>query len=91
VDIVIEFNPSAFKHGVTEADIRTAVERSIYDNMLPGNGDATEEKHLLIGLLIGLDTNANLLEVIYNVIDGQTVNVFHTMKCRKAYLSLVNF
>jgi hypothetical protein len=30
-----------------------------------------------------------LLEIMYNVIDEQTVNVFHAMKCRSIYLSLL--
>jgi hypothetical protein len=42
------------------------------------------EKHLLLGF----DTHANLIEIIYNVINGQNINVFHAMKCRKAYYSL---
>jgi hypothetical protein len=86
MDVVIEFNRSAFKHGVTKFDIMTAVEQFIYDNMLPGDGNTTAEQYLLIGF----DTQANLLEIIYKVIDEQTINVFHAMKCRKAYLSLVN-
>jgi hypothetical protein len=45
-----------------------------------------EEKHLLLGF----DTHANLLEIIYNVINGENINVFHAMKCRKAYYSLVD-
>jgi hypothetical protein len=47
--------------------------------------DGYEEKHLTIGF----DTHANLLEVVYNVIDERTINVFHAMKCRKIYLPLV--
>jgi hypothetical protein len=43
------------------------------------------EKHLLLGF----DTHANLLEIIYNKIDEQTINIFHAMRCRKAYYSLV--
>jgi hypothetical protein len=33
MDFVIEFNPAAFDHGVTEADIRSAFDTSIYDAM----------------------------------------------------------
>jgi hypothetical protein len=35
------------------------------------------------------DRNANPLEVMYNVIDENTINVFHAMKCRKSYLRLI--
>jgi hypothetical protein len=83
MDIVIEFNPAAFKHNITEADIRTALEKFIYDRAMPDD----DNNHLLLGL----DDNANLLEIIYNVIDEHSINVFHAMKCRKAYHSLVNF
>ena len=41
-------------------------------------------------LLIGFYDNANLLEIMYNVVDGQNVRVFHAMKCRNAFLSLLN-
>jgi hypothetical protein len=30
-----------------------------------------------------------LLEIMYNIIDEHTVNVFHAMKCRNTYLSLL--
>jgi len=80
MDIAIEFNPSAFKHGISEEDIRTAIERFVYNEIMEDD----EEKHLLLGF----DTHANLLEIIYNKIDAQTINIFHAMKCRKAYYSL---
>jgi hypothetical protein len=80
MDIAIEFNPSAFKHGIREEDIRTAIERFVYNEIMEDD----EEKHLLLGF----DTHANLLEIIYNKIDEQTINIFHVMKCRKAYYSL---
>jgi len=41
----IEYKPSAFKHGKTEADIRWAFTTARYD--LPVEGD--EDKRLLIG------------------------------------------
>jgi len=30
MDIALEFNSSAFKHGISEEDIRTAIERFVY-------------------------------------------------------------
>jgi hypothetical protein len=80
MDIAIEFNPSAFKHGISEEDIRTAIERFVYNEIMEDD----EDKHLLLGF----DTHANLLEIIYNKIDAQTINIFHAMRCRKAYCSL---
>jgi len=78
--IIIEFNPSAFKHGISEEDISVAIERWVYNGIMEDDCD----KHLLLGF----DIHANLLEIIYNVIDEQTINIFHAMKCRKAYYSL---
>ncbi len=69
MDAHIEFNRSVFKHGITEKDIRYAFAHKVGE----------EEKNLLIGF----DTNANLLEILYNVIGEQKINVFHAMKCRK--------
>jgi hypothetical protein len=83
MNVDIEFNPAAFKHNVTEIGIRNAVENIVYDKALPGD----DNKYLLLGY----DGNANLLEIIYNVLDEHTIYVFHAMKCRKAYRSLVNF
>ena len=75
MDSYIEFNDSAFKHGVTEKDIRNAFFYKVFDHPIAGE----EEKNLLIGF----DTNANLLEILYNVIGDRKINVFHAMKCRK--------
>ena len=75
MDAYIEFNKSAFKHGVTEKDIRNAFVYKVFDHPFAED----EEKNLLIGF----DLNANLLEILYNVIGDRRINVFHAMKCRK--------
>jgi predicted house-cleaning noncanonical NTP pyrophosphatase (MazG superfamily) len=80
-ELIVEFNKAAFRHGISKTDIRFVIENFLYNEIMEGY----EKKHLAIGF----DTNANLLEVIYNVIDEQTINVFHAMKCRKTYLPLV--
>ena len=41
-------------------------------------------------LLLGFDRSTNLLEIMYNYINGQTVRVFHAMRCRNAFLPLLN-
>ncbi|MDR2923007.1 MAG: hypothetical protein LBU85_06680 [Treponema sp.] len=87
MDVIIKFSQSAFKHGVTDADIRWAFDNVLYDEQLDesdGSGDIGS-KHLLIGF----DRNANHLEVLYNVIDEDTLRVFHAMKCRNIFLSLI--
>jgi len=73
----IVYKPSAFKHGILEADIRKAIELRIFDHAMPNE----ENKNLLIGL----DRNGNPLEIMYNVLDDDVINVFHAMRCRKAY------
>ena len=82
MDIFIEFNPSAFKHSITETAIRHAIINVIYDDIWDDGAD----KHLLLGF----DNNGNPLEIMYNVIDEKTVNVFHAMKCRSIYYHLFN-
>ena len=82
MNIAVEFNPSAFRHGVTEAAIRHAIINVVYDDVW----DDAADKHLLLGF----DNNGNPVEVMYNVIDEQTINVFHAMKCRSVYYHLFN-
>jgi hypothetical protein len=33
-EIIIEFNPSAFKHGIREEEIRTAIEQFVYNERM---------------------------------------------------------
>jgi len=82
MEVFVKCVPSAFKHDITEENIRHAIRNWRYD-------DAVEDdpkKHLLIGF----DSNANLLEIMYNVIDEQTVRVFHAMKCTNAHRALLS-
>jgi len=72
------YNESAFKHGVTEADIEWAFLHPIANGLL----EDYENKYLLIGF----NTRGNLVEIMYNRIDEERVNVFHAMKCRKGLL-----
>jgi hypothetical protein len=77
----VEFDKSAFKHGISEADIKCVVEDYLYNKVLDGYKGKN--------LVIGFDTHANLLEVVFNVVDDETINVFHAMKCRRIYLPLI--
>jgi hypothetical protein len=56
--IAVKFNESAFKHGVTEEDIRGALSAVLFDEADRKDPDKY--------LALGFDTNGNLLEVIYN-------------------------
>jgi hypothetical protein len=81
MDVVIKCVPSAFKHGITETNIRHAILNWKYDDMFEDDPDKY--------LLIGFDNNANLLEIMYNVVDNGSIKVFHAMKCRNSLLPLL--
>jgi len=81
MEIFVKYASSAFKHNITEANIRHAILNWRYDDIIEDDPD----KHLLIGF----DNNANLLEIIYNVIDEHTVRVFHAMKCTREHCKLI--
>ena len=85
MDVTIEFNPAAFKHGKNEADIKMAFDTVKYDGFLDEDDPDAEGKHLLIGF----DCNANLIEVLYNVIADGKIRVFHAMGCRSAFIRLL--
>jgi hypothetical protein len=76
------FNESAFKHDISENDIRMAFVRPLFDGLIEGY----ENKFLLTGF----DTRGNILEIMYNLVDEQTVYIFHADRCRKAYRMLRN-
>ena len=82
MEIVVKYVPSAFKHNISEANIRHAILNWRYDDIVEDDPG----KHLLIGF----DSNANLLEIMYNVIDEQNLKVFHAMKCRHVFLPLLD-
>jgi uncharacterized DUF497 family protein len=73
-------NKSALKHGISEADIRMAIVNFIYEAPISGE----ENKFIAIGF----DGSGNLVEVVYEYIENETIHVFHAMKCRKAVLEL---
>jgi hypothetical protein len=78
MEMGIIYNQSAFKHGLTESDIEWAFMHPIQNGLL----EDYENKYLLIGF----DTCGNPIEVMYNRIDDERLNVFHAMKCRKGFL-----
>jgi hypothetical protein len=85
IDVIIEFNLTAFKHKYTEADIYNAFDTFTYDGPVIDDPEA-ENKFLVVGF----DVSANPIEVMYNVIDENSINVFHAKKCGKKYLHLLN-
>ena len=73
----ISFNPAAFKHGINEDDIRWAIKTHICDVLMEGY----ENKYAVIGF----DKSGNLIELMYNLIDEHSINVFHAMRCRDSF------
>jgi hypothetical protein len=71
----VQINESALRHGVTEEDIHRALSTVVFDSLL--------SKFANKFLLIGFDRNSNLLEIMYNIREDGSYNVFHAMKCRK--------
>ncbi|HCC36490.1 MAG TPA: hypothetical protein DEQ14_02125 [Treponema sp.] len=78
----IEFNEAAFKHGISEGKIRYVLNRPRYEGPL----EEEEGKYIVIGF----DTTGNLLEILYNIIDDETINIFHAMKCRSIFFHLLD-
>ena len=78
----IEFNIAAFKHGISEEKIRHVLNRPQYEGPLEDDDNKF--------IVIGFDNAGNLLEIFYNSIDEETINVFHAMKCRSIFFSLMD-
>ncbi|MDR2953399.1 MAG: hypothetical protein LBU82_09185 [Treponema sp.] len=55
-----------------------------YDGFLDKDDPDSEGKHFLIGF----DSKANLIDVLYNVIADGKIKMFHAMKCRSAFIRL---
>jgi len=83
MDVTLEFNQAAFLHNVTKEDIKFVFNTARYEGSI--DEDESDNKYLIIGF----DRNANPVEVMYNVIDENTINVFHAMRCRKNFLHLI--
>ena len=78
----IEFNYAAFKHGITEERIRYVLSKPLYEGPLEDD----ENKYIILGF----DNAGNPLEILYNRIDDETINVFHAMKCRNIFYPLLD-
>jgi hypothetical protein len=79
MDNKILFIPSAFKHGATVDDIYKAIETKIYEGPL--------ENYYNKYAIVGFDLTGNPLEVFYNIIDDETIKVFHAMRCRNMVIA----
>ena len=80
MELEFVFRDTAFKHGLTEVDIRHAFETCCYV------GQYQDRTNVL--LLLGFDVNANPVEILYNDFGENGVNVFHAMHCQKKFFHL---
>jgi hypothetical protein len=76
--MILVYNRSTFKHQYTERDIETALATALIDELMEG----FDNKYLVVGF----DTNGNLVEVMYNLVGEDVVNIFHAMKPNKENL-----
>ena len=81
MDVTVEFNESAFRHGFSKEDILHAFKSKIRAGAIEG----FPEKYAVIGL----NCAGNPIEVMYNPIDDNSINVFHAMKVRKSTLKML--
>ena len=79
----IIFVPSAYKHAVSEENIRWVLLNHIADGIIE---EDDETKYLSVGF----DKSGKLLEVMYNYIDECKIKVFHAMRCRKQFYEKLN-
>jgi hypothetical protein len=78
-DVIIEFTGSAFRHGFTKEDILHALKMNVSAAAI----DTLPEKYAHIGL----DRGLNSLEIIYNQIDDNTIQIFHAMRLRDSFVA----
>ena len=81
MDVIVEFNESAFRHNIGREDILHALNTKICDAVVEG----LPEKHAVIGF----DRAWNPLEILYNPIDDDTIGVFHAMKVRNSFIQML--
>ena len=80
MELELIFRDTAFKHDLSEADIRHAFETCRYIGLY---GDREN-----VYLLLGFDIKTNPIEILYNEVGENIVNVFHAMPCQSRFLRL---
>ena len=81
MDVIVEFNQAAFRHGISKEDIMNALKTKIDDAVIEG----LPERYAVIGF----DRAGNPLEIMYNPVDDNTICVFHAMKARKSFIKML--
>jgi uncharacterized DUF497 family protein len=82
MSLEIVFTSSAFKHGISEENIRWVLLNHLADGLI-------EEDNETKYISIGFDKSGNLLEIMYDYIDEQTIKVFHAMRCRRQFYEML--
>ena len=82
LELEFVFHDTAFKHGLTEKDIRQTFQTCCYLDQYKNREN--------VYLLLGFDMDANPVEILYNEFGGCGVNVFHAMPCRRQFFHLFN-
>jgi hypothetical protein len=77
-DVIVEFTESAFRHNISKEDILHAIKTRLRDSSIP----SLSEKHAAIGL----DRALNELEIMYNQIDDDTIQIFYAMRLRSSFI-----
>ena len=81
MEVIVEFNESAFRHNISREDILHAVKNRAYAAAV----EELSEKYAAIGF----DRAGNPLEIMYHVIDDDTINVFHAMRLRDSFIKML--
>ncbi|GBU29102.1 hypothetical protein R84B8_02666 [Treponema sp. R8-4-B8] len=81
MDVIVEFNEAAFRHGFSKEDILCALKTKIRAGLV---GELPEKY-----AVIGFDRVGNPLEIMYNPVDDNTISVFHAMRARKSFIKML--
>jgi len=79
----IVFKASAFRHKLSEEEIRHAFMNPYYDGPIESIDKAKNQY-----IRLGFGKSGNLLEILYNEYDTH-VCIFHAMKCRSIFFNLL--
>jgi hypothetical protein len=82
MDVIVEFNKAAFRHGISKEDILHALKAKIHAAMI----DGYPEKYAVIGL----NRAGNPIEILYNLIDDSTISIFHAMEVRDSFIKMLD-
>jgi hypothetical protein len=83
MELEVVLKASAFKHKINKTDIIYAFTNPYYDGPIDNNNDKNNRF-----IRLGFDTTGNLIEILYNEYEDH-VCIFHAMKCRSIFFSLL--